>query len=262
MPRHIPLQGASNFRDFGDYSAGSSRIRSGRLFRSDRLSDLTPDDHANLSPLGIELIIDLRRSSERSEHPTHWPGEAAPQQWHVPVFEDGADEQTLQQLALNPEARTDPAVSSQIMTDIYRAMIVDAAPRAQFRRIFERLADASAPPFLIHCSGGKDRTGVLSMLLLGALGAHRDDIMADFLLTQRYYDGVAKIEEKASQIFAHANIEFSTAALLPIFTVQQEYLEAALAEIDARSPSINDYLTNDLGIATATIDSLREHLLA
>ena len=261
MPTHVPLQGASNFRDFGGYKGSLGTLQSGRLFRSDRLSALNASDGATLEELGINLVIDLRRGSEVQEHPTRWPVTPAPELWHVPVFEDGADHNTLQQLVSVPEARRDPTVSARIMVQIYRSMILDPGPRAQFRRIFERLAADGAPTLLAHCSGGKDRTGVFAALVQGVLGVHRDDIVADYLLTDRYYDGLANIEARTSQIFEHEDFEFSIDAMVPIFSARQEYLEAALSEVEQHYGDIEGFVTQGLEISPDMLQKLRAALI-
>src|SRR5215472_3496777 len=88
--RHVPLEGASNFRDFGGYPTadGRRRVKWGRLYRSDRLSELTDVDLARLAGLGIRHVHDLRRASEVELAPTRWPGETAPRLIASPIFED------------------------------------------------------------------------------------------------------------------------------------------------------------------------------
>ena len=68
LPRKVPLQGANNFRDLGGYRCSDGRhIRSGRIFRSDHLGNLTPEDQQLLRQLNVKTVIDLRRERERAE---------------------------------------------------------------------------------------------------------------------------------------------------------------------------------------------------
>ena len=77
-----------------------------------------------------------------------------------------------------------------MMIEIYRRLIEDEGPYPAYRAIFERLASVDRPyPAIIHCTAGKDRTGVVCALMLDALGVARDDIFEDFMLTAQYYAG-------------------------------------------------------------------------
>jgi hypothetical protein len=87
--RHIPLQGATNFRDFGGYAGlDGRRVKWRRLFRSDRLSELTAQDYANLDAHGIRAVFDLRRISEAAGAPTNWLSERPPALIASPLFPD------------------------------------------------------------------------------------------------------------------------------------------------------------------------------
>src|SRR5690242_19564337 len=106
VQRHVPVDGASNFRDFGGYATAEGRqVQWGRLYRSDRLSELTAADHARLAPLGIRHVYDLRRASELEAAPTHWPGPDAPTLLHRPLFVDEAGPSTFQRVADDAQAR-------------------------------------------------------------------------------------------------------------------------------------------------------------
>jgi protein tyrosine/serine phosphatase len=180
--RHVPLAGASNFRDFGGYATeGGRAVKWRRLYRSDRLSELTAADHARLAPLGIRHVYDLRRQSEADAAPTHWPGEAAPRLIRHPIFEDEAGgPSTFERIAVSEEARHDPALARAIMGQLYARIVTEPGPLAALPVMVEHLAEPDACPVLIHCSAGKDRTGVAAALLLGLLGVADDVIATDY----------------------------------------------------------------------------------
>ncbi|MDB5425872.1 MAG: protein tyrosine/serine phosphatase [Phenylobacterium sp.] len=261
--RHVPLAGASNFRDFGGYQGRAGRrVRLGKLYRSDRLSGLTDADFAALAPRGIRLICDLRRQTEVDGAPTRWPGEDAPEILAAPLFPDEAGPSTMQRVLGDPAARNDPAQSRQFMLDLYRRLIAEPAPRAAYHAIFARLAMDQALPVLVHCSAGKDRTGVVCALLHGLLGVSREDIVEDFLLTQRYYEGAREIDRRIPQIVGAEFTDWSLEALIPIFSVEAAYIEAALDALETEHGSAEAFLSGAVGLPQATLDRIKDALLA
>jgi protein-tyrosine phosphatase len=260
--RHIPLAGASNFRDFGGYPTTDGRsVKWGLLFRSDRLSELTAADFERLADLGIRQVHDLRRASEVALAPTRWPGSDAPALIASPLFEDEAGPSTFHRVAADEAARHDPAASRAIMAETYVRMITEPGPLAAFRRMFSALAEPGAFPVLIHCSGGKDRTGVTCALLQSVLGVSRRDVTHDFMLTQQYYSAAANLRQRVSQIVSGAELGFwSEAALAPIFGVEQLYIDTVLDRI-AAGGGVEAFLIERVGLEPRVLARLREALL-
>lgn len=261
MGRHIPLDGATNFRDFGGYATPRGTVVQGRLYRSDRLSELSRTDYQRLEALQIELVIDLRRPSELETHPTRWPGASRPELWNTPLIDDAPSPSNLKAIVQDPEARHSPEPAVRHMVAIYRGLINDPLPRYQFKQIIERLAGDGGPAIVVHCSGGKDRTGVVVALVQSLLGISESDVIKDFMLSQRYYDGRALMHERASQVLDTADVKASGQALLPVFTVQRNYIEAAFEEIRIHHGNVEQYLLNAVGVSAEVLASLRAHLL-
>jgi len=260
--RHIALQGASNFRDFGGYSTADGRsVKWRRLYRSDRLSDLTAADYATLGPHGVRFVYDLRRGSEVEASPTVWLGEAAPTVIHAPIFNDEAGPNAFQRVSADAAARHDPDVARAIMSQAYVRMVTEPAPLATLGRIFARLAEPEAFPAVFHCAGGKDRTGVTCALILGVLGVGREDIADDFMLTGKYYDATGHLSRRVGQVVAEADLGFwSEAALMPIFGVERAYIDTALDLVEAAGGT-DAFLVDRAGVAPQALDRLREQLL-
>jgi protein-tyrosine phosphatase len=260
--RYIPLQGATNFRDFGGYAAkGGHTVKWRRLFRSDRLSDLTADDYAALNGHGIRSVYDLRRDSETALAPTNWLGEAPPSLIRSPLFGDDAGLNTFQRIMADDAARHDGERARNVMVNMYVRMVTEPSPLAAFGRIFSRLGEADAFPALFHCAAGKDRTGVTCALLLGVLGVDRDDVTADFLLTSRYFDADGALKRRVGQVVADSEFGFwSEEALKPIFRVEPAYINAALDLVEAAGGT-EAFLIEKAGVAPETLDHLRRELL-
>ena len=160
--RSLPLAGASNFRDLGGYQGlGGQTLRWRRLFRSDHLAALTPDDQARLQALGIARAIDFRGASERAAQAYALPGVA----YHPLTIEPTVIHRAL---ALQQQGHTLTAQDAVgLMQETYRGFVHDNAPR--FAEMFRLLLDSDSP-IVFHCTAGKDRTGFAAALILLALG--------------------------------------------------------------------------------------------
>ena len=183
--RHHPFEGCFNFRDIGGYRGIDGRpVRWGRYFRAARQDRMTPADLENAAELSIRTQIDLRRSDEvhnQGRGPLENIGTRY--EWH-PVIPDGGSEQL------------DKTVGKGISGERYLAYL-DFDPTS-WRRIFALLADADRHPLLVHCTSGKDRTGVTTAFLLSVLGVDRDVIEADYLLTNIDRDRYADFLEQGT----------------------------------------------------------------
>jgi protein-tyrosine phosphatase len=169
--RKVVLQRAPNVRELGGIELhavplrkpGSRRawVRHGMVYRSGALCSVTSADVATLKALHIHTIIDFRFARE--------------------LKHAGLDNAALRQVVHYVSIPIDNSYGLGRME--YRHMVRgnDGALRA----IFELLSKRDTYPVLYHCAGGKDRTGMVTALLLDLLGANRSDIMADYLLSRK-----------------------------------------------------------------------------
>mgnify|MGYP001372290991 CR=1 FL=1 len=179
MERRIVLEGAVNFRDQGGYPTENGRfVMWRRLFRSDSLHDLTESDVQTITgTLGLTTIVDLRSINS--------------------VLEDGRGLLALSGIAYHnypflerrgiepPTSGSDPG---ERLTAIYQWILLNAGKL--MAQAFNALAQDVNQPALFHCNAGKDRTGVLGATLLSVLGVSREDVVADFLMTNEVIDGI------------------------------------------------------------------------
>jgi len=247
MPNHPqrvwPLQGATNFRDLGGYLGHDGRpVRWRRLFRSDHLGGLTETDKALLAKLGLAKAFDFRGQTERAAVSYELTGVTQ----HSLAIEPTVV-QRMQGLVAVGQSLT-PARAAELMTDLYRALVNDQAHR--FAELFQHLLRADAP-VVFHCTAGKDRTGLAAALILLALGVPRDVVLLDYLLTNR--------------VFKHppaAQSEWSAEVLAVLWRVQPDFLQAALAEVDAAYGSLEGYLREGLSLGEPERERLRSLYLA
>jgi protein-tyrosine phosphatase len=158
------VSGAFNFRDTGGLAAGSARSRAGVLFRSANLARL--DDHGveQMRGLGIRRIIDLRDDEEVVNAPSRVDALEATTV-RVPLF-----------LGSISSFFTNDAT----LQEFYRMILDDSADQvlAVVRGVL------AEQPVLVHCTAGKDRTGVTVALTLAAAGVDEDAVVADYARTE------------------------------------------------------------------------------
>lgn len=171
--RHVPFERCFNFRDVGGYATADGRVvRWGRYFRAGTPHRMTSGDLDRARQLRLASVIDLRRPDELRASAGRPPLADPPVQYHqLPVVPEGGSD------LLNE--RYGHGISGARYFGY-----LEAGPE-YFRRAFEVLADPASYPALVHCTAGKDRTGVLTALVLDLLGVPRPVVEADFALTNR-----------------------------------------------------------------------------
>jgi len=260
--RHIPLVGAKNFRDFGGYiTADGNHVKTGVLFRSDVLAELTADDFNKIAPLGIRNICDLRRDNERGRAPTNWVCDASVKHRHMPLL-TSKGEHTLEKLVTASGASRSPEAAREFMVSIYLRLIGEPQARQYFRQLFELLAHPDELPLLIHCTAGKDRTGVSCALILWVLGVSKEDILQDYMLSQPLYSERVDILKLSPQMFDHTVIEnWEEDSLRPIFSAEPAYLEAMFEFLHQSHDSPQHFFVDTLGLSEDVLARVRHNLL-
>jgi protein-tyrosine phosphatase len=252
--RVLPLEGVHNFRDYGGYAvAGGGRLKRGLLWRSGQHHGATDADLAQIAALGLADVFDLRSPEERETHPCRRPdGFAA--RVHL-------TEKRTEMLAPHVEAARvpgqprDAASVREGMRRNYGRIAYRPELVAAIGQHFRALAENRGPS-LVNCMAGKDRTGIAVAMIQTALGVHRDDIMADYLLTNTVGDPEARIAAGAETIKAIAR-QMDMEVVRVLMGVEAEYLEAAFAMIEAENGSIEGYLRDVIGIDERLRDTVR-----
>jgi protein-tyrosine phosphatase len=173
------LPGTFNSRYLGGVPASGGVVRAGVLARSDAPVRLGEQGRAVVKELGIRTALDLREPVERELDPADLDGLGIELRRQSIIGEDFqlAKEMTLEQ--------------------VYRQLLEHRGPN--LTDAVRALADADVLPALIFCSAGKDRTGLVTALLLGALGVADEDIVADYARSEQNMNGAfrAAIEARA-----------------------------------------------------------------
>lgn len=260
FPAHTPyLEGAPNFRDIGGYGAAGGQVRHGRVFRSDVLSRLSDADVAKLAALDIRLVFDLRLPKERRKDVTRWPAGQPVETISFDVRPELVDAQATRWQELLAVGELDSQGVREIMFNLYRRM--PKALAMDLAMLFARLDAPTPPATLVHCTGGKDRTGFVCAMLLAALDVGRDDILADYLLTGQRLSPERFVAERLA--VPGKPLSAGEAEVLRTFaTVQEEYLATAFAQIEADFGSVNAYLATLCGLDAERKARLHSALIA
>jgi protein-tyrosine phosphatase len=185
------LMNCPNFRDIGGHETCEGRsVRRGRVFRSGLLNRLGDEENALLAPLQIGTICDLRDMSERAKEPSHWfsiDAEMLNWDYRSPFLD-------LMTALERPDATA--ADSTACMKAFYR--LLPGALAEAIKAIFVRIANHQTP-LIVHCSAGKDRTGVVVGMLLEVVGVPRSTVLADYSRSADLvnYEGVLTREPAA-----------------------------------------------------------------
>jgi protein tyrosine/serine phosphatase len=240
VERRLLIDGCHNFRDLGGYPTGDGgRLRWRLLFRADGLHDLTASGVAALrDDLRLGDVVDLRSSAEL-ELDGRGPLADEPIRFHhLPLF-DGPRTQQEKPVGVN-------------LGDLYFGMLDFA--RAPLAKVVTTLARTDAPA-VFHCAAGKDRTGVVSALLLSLCGVADEVIVTDYAATREALDAIV------ARLMSSEGYRDMLAELPPdTMHADPETMAGFLARVRAEFGSMGDY-ARDAGIAEADVARLRERMI-
>ena len=174
--RLLSWDGCLNVRDLGGHrlaGAGATRFR--RVVRADCVRQLSDEGWDALVAYGIRTVVDLRLPSERAEDP---PADLPVEVVHAPFLRDREPEEWEAIDAIGAAAGDDHVAGTR---DVYLALL-EASPE-EVAAAVTAVAGAPAGGVLVHCQAGKDRTGLLTALLLDLAGAERGSIAEDYALS-------------------------------------------------------------------------------
>jgi protein-tyrosine phosphatase len=241
----LDWDGCLNVRDLGGLPTAGGRVtRSGSVIRSDNVGGLTDHGWRSLAEHGVVRIVDLRWSEEREGER---PPQADVEVVHVPLLGESLDEEYIAELNASLDAAGDVA-------DHYAWSYVDFLERFRdrFGRAFAAIADTDGT-VVVHCVGGKDRTGLVSALLLRLAGVEIGVIGADYALSE------ANLARRGPSWIDGADDELERERRRKLMLTPAEGMTQALAELERRYGSVEEYLRS-AGLDDGRIERLRRRL--
>lgn len=242
--RHLPWDACYNIRDVGGYpTLDGGTVRWHALVRADNLCRLTAAGCQTLLDYGIRTIIDLRLPVELEQDPNPFAQTSVAQgvlSYQHRSLLDPADIAGLAEL----DAAPSQAVLYQLILERFRDPI---------RTVIMAIAEAQPGGILIHCHAGKDRTGLVTALLLGIAGVPDDVIIADYALTERY------LRPLHDRILERTTDPIARARLAEQLSATPTTMRTVLDDLNVRYGGIPGYLA-EIGVSVATQAQLRAWL--
>ena len=231
--RVIKVDSIMNLRDLGGYKTNYKKaVKWGKLFRSGRLN-ITEEYMERFNSLRIRTVIDFRTDRERLERPDK---KINADYIHIPT-PPCCFTSVFPELKKGEFKRGDAFI---FMQDQYREMAGNC--HRQFAEMFDVLTDSLKYPVLILCTGGKDRVGFASTLILSALGISEDQIMDDYSLTY----SIPNVRSEGH--FAYELSSEGQEAVTVLLSTNEQFLRTAFNDIKKEYGSIDNYLEKALGL--------------
>ena len=244
LERHYPFEGCFNFRDIGGYrNQDGQKVKKGLYFRAGRQDRMTDKDLAQLSELNISTQIDLRKKEEVLD------------QGRGPLEAMGAN---YINIAVIPEGGSDKLnklVGDTGISGKRYLGYLEFGPTS-WLRLFGILAEQENLPVLLHCTAGKDRTGVSTAFLLSVLGVSREVIEADYLLTN--------LDTERQADFIESTVGYPEGydreKMITIAGVPQDAMKDFLDGVESKWGSVVEYLQK-IGITQDQMNKIRDNFL-
>lgn len=219
----IPVPGTYNFRDVGGLPARTGTVRRGALYRSDGLHRLGEEGRAELLQLGVGVVIDLRDENEARLMPDDLEGLDL-EVLRLPVFEGSGASQGEAGITLE-------ALYLRIVRQ-HSTVVVEA-----LREIASAGDDRAV---VVHCTAGKDRTGVVVALALLAAGVDRDAVLHDYAQTEMHLAG--EWLEGMVEMIGRYGVPDTPELRTLMGASPREALESALDDVERAHGSVRRYL--------------------
>jgi protein tyrosine/serine phosphatase len=226
--RTLAWDGCLNVRDLGGFeTANGGATRFGRVVRADSIRQLTEAGWEAAVRYGIRTAVDLRFADELEDDP---PAEVPIAVVHLSLFGE-PDAERWRELDRGAAALGDPTAATAY---VYLETLEEHRPR--FAAAIAAVAAADRGGVLVHCVGGKDRTGLVSALLLRLAGVDVEAIGADYALSE------VNLAERHERWIAEAADEAERERLRRITRSPAAAMVAVLEELDRRYGDVADYL--------------------
>lgn len=251
----MALQGTSNTRDIGGYVCSNGRaIKWRKILRSDGLSNITDKDQDLLiTKYNLKKVIDLRTESEIIQNPNIDYSVKNINYINIPLS-NGINPNELKKIVNEMNEISVVTDFAKILINSYMDIVDNN--QVNIRKTIEEIADVDEEDcVLFHCTAGKDRTGIISMLILGICGASKQDITTNYVQTE--------INMKYNKIFTNYVNEVNSGIpdniITDISKARPECIEYAYDYLKNKYGSFHNYFLT-LGLTDEFITKFKDDL--
>ncbi len=249
--RLIQLDNTINMRDIGGYTGLDGRkTKWGKVIRSEELAHLSDDDVTYLADMGLKHVFDFRDAGKAERTPDRLPATA-----------DYTNINILKGIPLDHSTLDfdQPDAIDGFMRGIY-AYQVDQKAQA-FAEVLHLMTDPTQYPILYHCTNGKDRTGILTALILLICGVSEETIISDYTLTNLTFDEAFETlgSIMADELEEKTNV--SKDKLREFFGVKPAWLQIVLDYIRDHYENVDAYLMDKTDLTASDLDAIRDNML-
>lgn len=267
----VPVRGIVNARELGGYEVeGGKHVKEGMLIRSAHLADATDADIDFLAGLPTSLVVDFRTEVDlKGKANRDVPGA---RYVNLPIDASGnaaanATEKEKKKMTGRKKFEVKKVImfaafndkGKVIAREMYTNLLFDAKCQQQFAIFFRLVLDTDNGAILFHCTQGKDRTGIASALLLAALGADRETIVADFDATNMVYEKDVKRYSRRVKFWGGKEEEI--AVVKAFLGANADNFIRALDAVDQQYGSMENYLRDRMGLSDTDFQILRDRYL-
>lgn len=261
--RRKEIKSLAFFRDLGGIKNSNGEIvKSGLLFRTSEIKELTPSDYKELlEDYHITTCIDFRTNDEVRISPDQLTNSV--DYYHIPLLSNDQNPAVTKETrvdVLKMRMKEEGGMKGHV-TRLYRLLVNNDDSLKGFRKAFDVIIKSEGGT-VYHCTQGKDRTGMFSAFILGALGVDRETIINDYLRYNSYHRFKRFWIFVGMSIVFFIKLPFKYARELNYALVaRRKFIEAAFEEIDNQYGNIENFLRKGIGLAEEDIFALRKKYL-
>ena len=246
--RDLIWDGLLNVRDLGGHpTEDGDETRFGSIVRADSVRQLSDEGWEALVDYGVKTVVDLRANEELEADP---PAELPVEVCHVPFMETDRSDWEKVEGELDAAVKAAPDVASATR-DVYLIFLEHFAPNVA--AAIRAVADAPEGGVVVHCAGGKDRTGLLTAFLLHIAGVGTDEIADDYALSAE------RLQPRHEKWLAEAKTEEERERFRRISQTPADSMRGVFEELERRHGSVEGFLRH-AGLTDDELERARSRL--
>ncbi|MCM1439042.1 MAG: tyrosine-protein phosphatase [Roseburia sp.] len=261
--KRLPLKKLFNTRDLGGIpTADGRKIKHGKLIRSGKLNKIPPKTVEALKKMRVTTVVDLRIFTELEEDPdTIWEGV---KYVHLPVLctaTPGITRERSMKRTMTIESKrlkNEFGSADNYMAEMYCAVLLNEEPQQLLKQMLRLIID-NEDCILWHCSGGKDRAGIVAMLVESLLGVDEEVIVADYVASHRF-QRLRFFWNRAGLVIAPCSVRLKK-MLYGMMAAKPQYITAAMDRIKEMYGSITEYCKQVLNVSDGDIALMKQKYL-